>query len=76
MAESWAGAGVSAHVDAGMEDGKLVIGGDVGAGLGLGGKLGGQVEVDPGKVVDAVGDGVDAVKDWGGGVTDTVDSWF
>ncbi|MFF3497157.1 putative T7SS-secreted protein [Streptomyces sp. NPDC002795] len=75
-AEGWAGAGVSAHVDAGMEDGKVVIGADVGAGLGLGGKLGGQVEVDPVKVVDAVGDGVDAVKDWGGGVTDTVESWF
>ncbi|MET8471995.1 putative T7SS-secreted protein [Streptomyces sp. NPDC006422] len=75
-AEGWAGAGVSAHVDAGMEDGKLVIGADVGAAIGVGGKLGGQVEVDPGKVVDAVGDGVDAVKDWGGGVADTVDSWF
>ncbi|WP_425839342.1 putative T7SS-secreted protein [Streptomyces fractus] len=75
-AEGWAGAGVSAHVDAGMEEGKVVIGADVGAGLGLGGKLGGQVEVDPGKVVDAVGDGVDAVKDWGGGATDTLDSWF
>ncbi|MYT73158.1 MULTISPECIES: putative T7SS-secreted protein [unclassified Streptomyces] len=75
-AEGWAGAGVSAHADAGMEDGKLVIGGDVGAALGLGGKVGWQVEIDPSKVADAVDDGVDAVKDWGGGVADTFDSMF
>jgi uncharacterized protein YukE len=64
-AEGWAGAGAAAHVDAGrQEDGKYVAGGDVGVGLGLGAKLSGQIEVDPGKVTDAVGDAADAVGDW------------
>ncbi|MGA4879292.1 putative T7SS-secreted protein [Streptomyces lydicamycinicus] len=69
-AEGWAGAGAAAHADAGMKDGKFVVGADVGVGLGLGGKVGFQVEVDPGKVVDTVsdigdkvGDGLDSVGD-------------
>jgi uncharacterized protein YukE len=63
-AEAWAGVGAEAHFDAGMKDGKLVIGGDLGVGLGVGGKLGGQIEIDPGKVTDAAGDAVDAIGDW------------
>ncbi|WP_129295761.1 putative T7SS-secreted protein [Streptomyces lydicus] len=69
-AEGWAGAGAAAHADAGMKDGKFVVGADVGVGLGLGGKVGFQVEVDPEKVVDTVsdigdkvGDGLDAMGD-------------
>ncbi|MFE7270129.1 putative T7SS-secreted protein [Streptomyces sp. NPDC057623] len=63
-AEAWAGAGAEAHFDAGMKDGKIVIGGDLGVGLGIGGKLGGQIELDPGKITDAAGDAVDAIGDW------------
>ncbi|MGP2438369.1 putative T7SS-secreted protein [Streptomyces sp. JW3] len=63
-AEAWAGAGAEAHLDAGMKDGKFVIGGDLGVGLGVGGKLGAQVEIDPGAVADAAGDAVDAIGDW------------
>ncbi|ANZ18832.1 hypothetical protein O1L44_23630 [Streptomyces noursei] len=68
--EAWAGAGAEAKLDAGMKDGKFVIGGSVGVGLGVGGKVGAQIEIDPHKVVetvgdvaDAVGDGIDAVGD-------------
>jgi uncharacterized protein YukE len=76
-AEGWAGIGAEAHFDVGQqEDGKWVIGGDVGVGLGLGGKVGGQIEIDPGKVTDAAGDAVDAVGDWGSGAKDTVGGWF
>ncbi|MGP8301069.1 putative T7SS-secreted protein [Streptomyces inhibens] len=78
-AEGWAGAGAAAHADAGMKDGKFVIGADVGVGLGLGGKVGFQAEIDPQKVVDtvsdigdkvgegldAVGDGLDAINPFG-----------
>lgn len=63
-AEAWAGAGAEAHFDAGMKDGKIVIGGDLGVGLGVGGKLGAQIELDPGKITDAAGDAVDAIGDW------------
>ncbi|MCF3143741.1 putative T7SS-secreted protein [Streptomyces platensis] len=69
-AEGWAGAGAAAHADAGMKDGKFVIGADVGVGLGLGGKVGFQAEIDPQKVADSfsdigdkVGDGLDAMGD-------------
>ena len=72
--EAWAGAGASASVDVGKgEDGKYHIGGEVGVGLGVGGKAGFQVTVDPGKFVDTLGDGADAVGDvW----DDTVGGWF
>ncbi|MFD7920306.1 putative T7SS-secreted protein [Streptomyces sp. NPDC059740] len=67
-AEGWAGVGAEAHADLGVKNGKFEIGADVGVGLGLGGKVGFQVEVDPQKVVDTVGDigdkvgeGLDAV---------------
>ena len=75
-AEAWAGVGAEANVDLGMKDGKFVIGGDLGLGLGVGAKLGGSVEVDPGKVVDAAGDAADAVEDWGGDTVDAVTSIF
>lgn len=69
-AEGWAGIGAEAHADAGMKDGKLVIGADVGAALGVGGHLGGQVEIDPGKVADTLGDAGSAAKDWTGDAKD------
>ncbi|MFF0788563.1 putative T7SS-secreted protein [Streptomyces spiralis] len=62
--EAWAGAGASASVDVGKgDDGKYHVGGEVGVGLGLGGKVGFQVTVDPGEVIDTVGDAADAVGD-------------
>ncbi|MFE2990680.1 putative T7SS-secreted protein [Streptomyces sp. NPDC059262] len=72
-AEGWAGVGAEAHGDLGMKDGKFTIGGDVGVGLGLGGKAGFDVTVDTGKLTGALSDGADAVGDaW----DSTVGSWF
>ncbi|MGH1556205.1 hypothetical protein ACRAWF_43865 [Streptomyces sp. L7] len=71
--EAWAGAGAEAKADLGRTDGKYTIGGEVGLGLGLGGKVGFSVNVDAGKLGDALGDGADAVGDaW----DSTVGSWF
>ncbi|MEU6147589.1 putative T7SS-secreted protein [Streptomyces sp. NPDC047081] len=71
--EAWAGAGASASADLGMKDGKFTIGGEAGIGLGLGAKVGFDVTVDPGKLVDSVGDAADAVGDtW----DNTVGGWF
>ncbi|MFI9585444.1 hypothetical protein ACIHCQ_27110 [Streptomyces sp. NPDC052236] len=83
-AEGWAGAGAEAQVTFGKgDDGKFHIGGKVGLALGLGGSVGAEFTVDPGKVADAagdaadaVGDTVDAVGDATGSVKDTVTSWF
>jgi hypothetical protein len=73
-AEGWAGVGAAAHADAGMKDGKFVIGADVGVGLGLGGKVGFQAEIDPQKFVDTVGDVGDAVGDGLDAVGDGLES--
>ncbi|MFE7317291.1 putative T7SS-secreted protein [Streptomyces sp. NPDC057555] len=62
-AEGWAGVGAHANLDAGMKGDKFVIGGSVGVGLGLGGKIGGQIEIDTGKITDTVEDVADAVGD-------------
>ncbi|MGW2642233.1 putative T7SS-secreted protein [Streptomyces sp. NPDC001348] len=62
--EAWAGAGASASGDLGMKDGKFTIGGEVGVGLGVGGKVSFDVTVDPHKVVDSLGDAADAIGDW------------
>ncbi|MEW2134804.1 putative T7SS-secreted protein [Streptomyces sp. NPDC005435] len=62
--EAWAGIGASADVDAGMKDGKITIGGNLGVGLGVGGKIGFDVTVDPGKVGDTIADAADWVDDW------------
>lgn len=71
--EAWAGVGAEAHADIGMKDGKFTLGGDVGVGLGVGGKVGFNVTVDPGKLGDALSDGADAVGDaW----DSTVGSWL
>lgn len=70
--EAWAGAGVEADVQVGMDDGKFVVGGEVGAALGVGGKLGGEITIDPGKVTDTVGQAGDAIGDFAGGAGDKV----
>lgn len=65
--------GASANADLGMKDGKFTIGGELGVGLGVGGKVSFDVTVDPHKMVDSVGDAADWVGDtW----DDTVGSWL
>ncbi|WP_052372749.1 putative T7SS-secreted protein [Amycolatopsis taiwanensis] len=55
--EAWAGAGAEASGQFGMgNDGKFHVGGSVGVALGVGGKVGFDVSVDPGEVVSTVTD--------------------
>jgi exonuclease VII small subunit len=55
--EAWAGAGAEADVTIGKgEDGKWHIGGEAGAGLGLGAKVGGEITIDPPKIANTVKD--------------------
>lgn len=62
--EVWAGAGVEADLAFGKdEDGKWRIGGEIGAGLGVGGKVGVDITIDPGKVMDTAADVADATQD-------------
>ena len=63
--EAWAGPGVEADLTFGEErdDGKFHIGAEVGASPILGGKVGMEFTVDPGKVADTAGDAADAVGD-------------
>jgi hypothetical protein len=44
--EAWAGIGASADASAGFEDGKFKISGSIGAALGVGGKVGFDLEID------------------------------
>lgn len=44
--EAWAGIGASADASAGFEDGKFKLSGSVGAALGVGGKVGFDLEID------------------------------
>jgi hypothetical protein len=63
-AEGWAGAGAEAEFKFGKgEDGKWHIGGSAGVGLGLGGKVGGEITVDPAKITTTVTDAAKAVGD-------------
>ena len=55
-AEGWAGIGIGGDVDLGFDDGKFHIGGSGGAALGLGGKIGGEITIDPGQIIDTGGD--------------------
>lgn len=73
--EAWAGAGAQAGGQFGMgDDGKFHVGGSVGVGLGIGGKVGFDYSVDPGAMVDSASDAAGAVsgvaKDVGGGISD------
>ncbi|MGH3435529.1 MAG: putative T7SS-secreted protein [Sciscionella sp.] len=55
--EAWAGGGVEAQGQFGMgDDGKFHIGASLGVGLGVGGKAGFNIAVDPGEMVDTVKD--------------------
>ena len=60
-AEGWVGAGAAVHVDAGFHDGAFHLGGSAGAGLGIGGKVGGEITIDPEKVLDTGKDLVDGI---------------
>lgn len=62
-AEAWAGAGAEADLDVGYDDGKITLGGHVGAALGVGGSVGGEITIDPGEVVDTASDAAQAVGD-------------
>ncbi|WP_405798145.1 hypothetical protein [Streptomyces sp. NBC_01506] len=83
-AEGWAGIGAGA--DATFEkgaDGKFTIGTKVGVAVGLGGQLGWEVTVDPGKIGDtasdaanAIGDGVNAIGDGISSAGDAIGSLF
>ncbi|GAA4826585.1 hypothetical protein GCM10025787_00180 [Saccharopolyspora rosea] len=78
-AEGWAGAGAEASGQFGMgSDGKFHVGGSVGLGLGLGGKVGFNVSVDPGEVAHSVqsvaGDVGHVASDVGHGIANSADS--
>lgn len=64
--ELQAGIGVSGDLDAGFEDGKFKFGGSVGAALGVGGKIGFDVEIDPAEVTSTVKDAAKSVGKWFG----------
>lgn len=55
-AEGWAGIGIEGDINATYEDGKLTFGGSGGAALGVGGKLGFEVEIDVNEAVDTIKD--------------------
>ncbi|OLF06649.1 hypothetical protein BLA60_30760 [Actinophytocola xinjiangensis] len=74
--EAWAGVGVAADLDIGMEDGKFVIGGELGAAIGVGGSISPEITIDPGEVVDTVSDAADAVGDIAGDVGDWAGDTF
>lgn len=60
--EAWAGVGAEADATLGRgEDGKWTIGAEAGAGLGIGGKVGFEVTVDPGEISDTLGDAAGAL---------------
>ena len=44
--EAWSGLGAEAGVNLTMDDGKLTLGGELGAALGVGGKLGAEITLD------------------------------
>jgi hypothetical protein len=82
-AEGWAGPGAEAKWGFTKEDGKFTLGGKVGASPVLGGAVGFEITVDPGKVAHAAGQAADAVGDAAGSVghaagslKDTVGGWF
>ncbi|PXY30947.1 putative T7SS-secreted protein [Prauserella muralis] len=68
--EAWAGIGAEANATLGMHDGKFTIGGEAGVALGVGGKLGGEITIDPGKVVDTASDAAGAIGNAASGAVD------
>lgn len=68
--EVWAGVGAEADATFEMDNGKITIGGHVGAALGVGGSFGGEITIDTAEVAGAVGDAAGAVGDAADAVTD------
>jgi hypothetical protein len=67
--EAWAGVGAHASGQFGMgDDGKFHVGASLGVAVGVGGKVGFDVSVDPGEVVDTVKDVADDVGEIAGDV--------
>ncbi|MEV6901876.1 putative T7SS-secreted protein [Amycolatopsis sp. NPDC051372] len=71
--EAWAGVGAEASGQFGMgDDGKFHVGASLGVALGIGGKVGFDLSIDPGEVVDTVqdvaGDVADVASDVGHGI--------
>ncbi|WP_326569296.1 hypothetical protein VSH64_47470 [Amycolatopsis rhabdoformis] len=71
--EAWAGVGAEASGQFGMgDDGKFHVGASLGVALGIGGKVGFDISIDPGEVVDTVqdvaGDVADVASDVGHGI--------
>ncbi|MET7989330.1 putative T7SS-secreted protein [Amycolatopsis sp. NPDC005232] len=71
--EAWAGVGAEASAQFGMgDDGKFHVGASLGVALGIGGKVGFDLSIDPGEVVDTVqdvaGDVADVASDVGHGI--------
>ncbi|MEU3449679.1 hypothetical protein AB0H29_21055 [Streptomyces thermolilacinus] len=74
-AEGWAGVGAEAKVTLGKgDDGKFHIGAEVGVAVGLGGSLGAEFTVDPGKVADAAKDAADTLGEVAGAFSDAAGS--
>jgi hypothetical protein len=60
--EAWAGFGAEADATFGKnDDGSWTVGANAGAGLGVGGKLGFEVTVDPSEVTETLGDAAGAL---------------
>lgn len=57
-AEGWAGVGFKAKAEVGFKDGKLRLGGELGAALGIGGALRFDIEVDVVGTAKAIGKGL------------------
>ena len=76
--EAWAGIGASANATAGFEDGKFKLSASVGAALGVGGKVGFDVEVDvvgTAKAAVKVGsDAIDAASEVAGDIANAFSS--
>ncbi|MBB4685342.1 putative T7SS-secreted protein [Amycolatopsis jiangsuensis] len=73
--EAWAGVGAEASGQLGMgDDGKFHIGASLGVAVGIGGKVGFDIAIDPAEVVDTVqdvaGDVADVASDVGNGIAD------
>ncbi|WP_182525650.1 putative T7SS-secreted protein [Nocardioides dongkuii] len=55
-AEAWAGAGIAGDLDVGFDDGILKLGGSGGIAWGVGGKIGGEIELDFPEIAENTGD--------------------
>jgi hypothetical protein len=75
-AEGYAGPGAEATVHVNKENGAWHVGAKAGVSPILGGGIGVEFTVDPGKVVDTVGDAVGAVGDAAGAFGDAIGSLF